>query len=58
MSKHKEAAERRALHSDPINVTCGKCRTVFAFEDGYGCPHCDYCKVEKEIIIVVDEEAV
>lgn len=44
MSRHKERAEERAKHSDPINFTCGGCRKVIEYDKDYVCPECEYGK--------------
>jgi len=40
MSVHKERADERAKHTDPINYTCGKCGKVHEFDAKapYICP--------------------
>jgi len=41
MSEHKKRAEVRARCEDPINFTCGKCKQVVPFKEGYECVNCD-----------------
>ena len=41
MSCHKERADIRAKGKKPINFTCGKCKQVVPFKDGYKCSNCD-----------------
>lgn len=39
--------EKQALHEDPINFCCGKCRLSQKFykETPYVCSECKYCEV-------------
>ena len=50
MTIHKDRADVRAQNKDPINFTCGKCKQVVPFKDGYICPNCDQEEEEKEVV--------
>jgi hypothetical protein len=50
MSAHKDRAKLREESNPPINFTCGKCKKVHPFVDGYDCPD--------DVDETVDEEEV
>jgi RNA polymerase subunit RPABC4/transcription elongation factor Spt4 len=50
MSAHKKRAELREKCENPKNFTCGKCKRVVPFNDGYACPHCDEDDDEEEAV--------
>lgn len=37
MPAHKDRAEKRAENEPPENFTCGKCRQVHEYNEGYEC---------------------
>jgi len=44
--QRKNRADKRAEHLNPENFTCGKCRQVHAFNEGYVCDN-----DEEEVVI-------
>lgn len=41
MSSHSNRSEERAKANPPVNFTCGKCKQVVPYSEGYKCPNCD-----------------
>jgi len=47
MSEHKKRAELREEANNPINFTCGVCKHVVPFKEGYECEYCGANKPEE-----------
>jgi len=45
-SVREERKERQERNEDPINFTCGECKKVVPFQQGYVC---DNCGANKEV---------
>lgn len=49
MSKHGDLAEIRKASTNPLNFTCGRCKKVSKFVEGYVCPECNYCAPDGQV---------